>query len=132
MASSLIVVIAQRLVRRVCDECKEELAPDSENVRRLKAIGLTPDQLQDGTLWIGSGCPTCYNTGYTDRIGIYEILPIDDVVKEQIVDRKSSTVIKRTSLERGCRTLRMDGAQKVLHGLTTPEEVLRVTQLDAF
>ncbi len=132
VASSLIVVIAQRLVRRVCDECKEELRPDSENVRRLKAIGLTPDQLQDGTLWIGSGCPTCYNTGYTDRIGIYEILPIDDVVKEQIVDLKSSTVIKRTSIERGCRTLRMDGAQKVVHGLTTPEEVLRVTQLDAF
>ncbi len=132
VASSLIVVIAQRLVRRVCDECKEELRPDSENVRRLKAIGLTPDQLQAGTLWIGSGCPTCYNTGYADRIGIYEILPIDDVVKEQIVDLKSSTVIKRTSIERGCRTLRMDGAQKVVHGLTTPEEVLRVTQLDAF
>ncbi|MFQ5843410.1 MAG: GspE/PulE family protein [Planctomycetota bacterium] len=132
VASSLITVVAQRLVRRICDECKDAHRPDAEDVRRLEAIGLSPDQIPDGRLWRGGGCPTCFNTGYVDRCGIYEVLPIDEAVKEQIMERTGSTVIKRTSLDRGCRTLRMDGAHKVMRGITTPDEVLRVTQLDAF
>jgi general secretion pathway protein E len=67
-----------------------------------------------------------------DRTGVYEILPVDDVLKDQIMERKNSTFIKKTSLERGCRTLRMDGAKKVVDGVTTAAEVLRVTQLDSF
>jgi len=132
VASSLICVIAQRLVRRICPECRYQEPPTDEDHFDLKSIGLTIDQFENGMIWKGRGCPSCYNTGYTDRTGIYEVLPIDEVIKDQVMARVNSTVIKRESIERGCRTLRMDGAQKVARGITTPAEVLRVTQLDAF
>jgi len=132
VASSLICVIAQRLVRRICPNCKEETEPTTEELRDLKAIGLSIDEFPSGRLWRGHGCPSCFNTGYIDRTGIYEILPVDEALKDQVIERKSSSVIKKTSIQRGCRTLRMDGARKVLRGTTTAAEVLRVTQLDAF
>jgi general secretion pathway protein E len=132
VASSMIVVIAQRLVRRICPACKREVEPTEEDLLSLKAIGVPMDRFPSGRLWKGAGCPSCYNTGYVDRTGIYEILPIDDVVKQQVMDRVGSSVIKRTSIERGCRTLRMDGAYKVITGVTTADEVLRMTQLDTF
>ncbi len=132
VASSLICVIAQRLVRRICPSCREEHDPTTEELRDLKLIGLSIAEFPSGKLFHGRGCPSCFNTGYIDRTGIYEIMPVDEALKDQIVERKSSSVIKKSAIERGCRTLRMDGAQKVLHGVTTPAEVLRVTQLDAF
>ncbi|MHC4939945.1 MAG: type II secretion system ATPase GspE [Planctomycetota bacterium] len=132
VASSLICVIAQRLVRRICPECRYQAVATDEDRFDIKSIGLDIDQFEGGKIWKGRGCPSCFNTGYTDRTGIYEVLPIDDVIKDQVMDRVNSTVIKRESIERGCRTLRMDGAKKVLNGVTTPAEVLRVTQLDAF
>ncbi|MEN8150900.1 MAG: ATPase, T2SS/T4P/T4SS family [Planctomycetota bacterium] len=133
LASSLLVVVAQRLVRKVCPECRDVFAPDATMVRELEMIGLTPDQLQDGKLVRGAGCANCFQTGYTDRTGIYEILPVDDTVKLQIMERASSTDIKRSAVERGLlRTLRQDGADKVRQGQTTVEEVVRVTQLDVF
>jgi general secretion pathway protein E len=132
VASSLICVIAQRLVRKICPDCKEQYEPGEQDFVDLKAIKLELDEFEGGKLWRGAGCPNCYNTGYVDRSGIYEILPIDEVVKDQVMDRINSSIIKRTSIERGCRTLRMDGAHKVLRGWTTAAEVLRVTQLDSF
>ncbi|MEM8886225.1 MAG: type II secretion system ATPase GspE [Planctomycetota bacterium] len=132
VASSLICVIAQRLVRRLCPECKQHVKPTDEDIFDLKSIKIDPDELPEGKLWKGVGCPSCFNTGYTDRTGIYEVLPIDEVVKDQVMERVNSTIIKKSSIERGCRTLRMDGARKVISGVTTPSEVLRVTQLDAF
>ena len=132
VASSLICVIAQRLVRRICPECKAEREPTEQDMLDLKAVGLEKDQFTTGRIWYGAGCPSCFNTGYVDRTGIYEVLPVDEVLKEQVMDRKSSSIIKRTSIQRGVRTLRMDGAMKVLKGITTAAEVLRVTQLDAF
>ncbi len=132
VASSVICVIAQRLVRRICPACREEHEPTPEELRDLKLIGLSISDFPTGRLYHGRGCPSCFNTGYTDRTGIYEIMPVDDALKDQIIERKSSSVVKRTAIERGCRTLRMDGAQKVLKGVTTPAEVLRVTQLDSF
>ena len=132
VASSIICVIAQRLVRRICPECKGSFEPDEQELFDLKSIGLELDQFPDGKIWKGAGCPSCYNTGYVDRTGIYEILPVDEELKAQVMDGKSSSVIKKSSIERGCRTLRMDGASKVLSGETTASEVLRVTQLDAF
>jgi len=133
LASSLLVVIAQRLVRLVCPECRESFEPDEAMTRELQLIGLTPDMLPDGKLYRGAGCANCFQTGYTDRTGIYEILPVDDAVKLQIMERASSTNIKRSAVERGTlRTLRQDGAEKVRKGLTTVDEVVRVTQLDVF
>jgi general secretion pathway protein E len=132
LASSLLVVVAQRLVRLVCPECRELFEPDEPMLKELKLIGLTQDMLQDGRLVRGAGCPNCFQTGYTDRTGIYEVLPIDDEVKNQVMEQASATDIKKAAVARGLKTLRMDGADKVRRGLTTVEEVVRVTQLDVF
>jgi len=133
LASSVLAVVAQRLVRLVCPECREVIVPTGAMVRELKLIGLTPDMLPDGKLASGAGCANCFQTGYTDRTGIYEILPVDDRVKIQIMEMASATDIKRSAVERGIlTTLRQDGADKVRRGLTTVDEVVRVTQLDVF
>jgi general secretion pathway protein E len=132
VASSVLVIIAQRLVRLICVECKESFRPEESDLKELGEIGLSVDMLPGGVLHRGKGCPNCFQTGYTDRSAIYEILPVDERVKEQVMERASATAIKKASLERGYRTLRMDGAAKVRAGMTTVEEVLRVTQLDAF
>ena len=132
VASSLVCVIAQRLVRQICPDCREQYEPGEKEMLDLRAINLELDQFAERKLWRGVGCPNCYNTGYVDRTGIYEVLPVDEILKEQIMDSINSSVIKKTSIERGYRTLRMDGARKVLAGISTAAEVLRVTQLDAF
>jgi general secretion pathway protein E len=132
VSSSVLVVIAQRLVRLLCPECKVSFDPKESDVRELGEIGLKVSDLPGGKLHRGTGCPNCFQTGYTDRSAIYEILPVEEAVKQQIMDRSSANVIKRSSIDRGCRTLRMDGATKVVKGQTTVEEVLRVTQLDTF
>ena len=132
VASSVLVVIAQRLVRRVCPECRESHRPEGVDLKQLKQLGIDPEQLPGGLLYRGAGCANCFQTGYVDRIAIYEILPVAEEVKEQVMDRASAATIKKTSIARGCHTLRMDGARKVVQGITTCEEVLRVTQLDMF
>ena len=130
VATSVVVAIAQRLVRRICPDCLEQIDPSDEEIWQLKQLDITPDQLEDGKIKRGRGCGNCYGSGYVERIGIYEILPIDDPVRDQIVNLASASAIKRQAVERGFRTLRQDGALKVRVGWTTPEEVLRVTQMD--
>ncbi|MCZ6690294.1 MAG: type II secretion system ATPase GspE [Planctomycetota bacterium] len=127
VASSLIAVIAQRLVRRICVECRKESKPTDEE---LHSIGLKLEQVKGGLLWTGEGCETCLDTGYRERTAIYEILSIGDRVRQQVMDHKSASDIKRLAVENGLVTLRMDGARKVLEGQTTVDEVLRVTQMD--
>ena len=127
VASSLVGVVAQRLVRLICNGCKE---PETVTAEALQSIGLSPLQLPSMTLYKGRGCDRCLGTGYHDRTGIYEILPINDQVRDQIIAKVGSTFIKQEAVKRGLRTLRMDGALKVLQGRTTIEEVLRVTQMD--
>lgn len=130
VASSVVVAIAQRLVRRICPDCSELVDPDKDDLQHLESLLIDPDELTDGKLVRGRGCGNCYGSGYLERLGIYELLPIDDAVRQQIVDMESASTIKRSALERGFRTLRMDGSYKVKKGLTTPEEIMRVTQLD--
>ena len=130
VASSVLVAIAQRLVRQICPDCKELYDPDEKDLKKLKDLNIDPDLLKDGKLVRGHGCGSCFDSGYQNRTGIYEILPIDDVVREQIVERASANRIKREAFTRGFRTLRMDGAEKVIRGITTMDEVLRVTQRD--
>lgn len=130
VATSVIVAIAQRLVRKICGDCRELVDPDKDQLFQLEQLHIDIDELEDGKLPRGAGCGNCFGSGYTERLGIYEILPITDQVREQIVDRVSASKIKRTAVEKGFRTLRMDGALKVRLGKTTPEEVLRVTQMD--
>jgi general secretion pathway protein E len=130
VSSSLLLVIAQRLVRLICPRCKEFVQPDKQQSIWLQELRLTADQFPEGRLAVGKGCDDCFHSGYAGRTAIYEIMPIDEAIQSQIVEKASATTIKRGAIERGLRTLRMDGIQKVLRSQTTPDEVLRVTQLD--
>jgi general secretion pathway protein E len=127
VSSSVIGVVAQRLVRLICKHCKTEYEPTE---RELAGIGVSAKDLAAGRICRGRGCPYCLNSGYQDRTAIFEIFTVDDTVREQAIKRVGSTFIKADAIKRGMRTLRMDGARKVLAGKTTPEEVLRVTQMD--
>ncbi|MGE3165680.1 MAG: type II secretion system ATPase GspE [Planctomycetota bacterium] len=130
VSSSLIAVIAQRLVRVICLRCKEPYEPtDAE----LKALGVSRADLNGGVLHRGRGCDTCLGRGLFDRTAIYEILMVNETIRDQIIQRTSASVVKQHAVESGhLRTLRMDGASKVLQGHTTIEEVFRVTQMDLF
>jgi general secretion pathway protein E len=129
VSSSLIGVIAQRLVRLICERCKESYVPTEGE---LKEIGLDMSRVKDGVLFKGKGCHHCMGTGYWNRTGIYEVLPVAEHIRELIVERAGANVIKHAAVDEGMKTLRMDGALKVLNGTTTVQEVLRVTQLDLF
>ena len=128
VSSSVIAVMAQRLVRRVCPSCRVPSAPTAE---QLAEIGLTTERLGGGTInKAGPGCAQCKQTGYRGRIGIHELLVVGDEVRGSIMKNADAATIRREATARGMPTLRADGAQKVLEGLTTIEEVMRVTQED--
>ncbi len=124
ISASLIGVLAQRLVRKVCDHCKVEVEPDPEVLRRLE---LTPEDLKDATLYRGAGCERCGGTGYKGRYAIHELLVIDDEIRHAIIEGKSATEIKELARKKGMKTLREDGIQKALQGITTLEEVMART-----
>ena len=130
VSSSLLLVIAQRLLRTLCPNCKEPITPTQEMLYHLEDLKLTLDQFPGGKLMRGKGCDECFRSGYAGRTAIYEVMPIDTHIQEQIVNKATASAIKRGALERGLKTLRMSGVQKLLAGMTTPDEVLRVTQLD--
>jgi len=127
VSSSLIAIIAQRLVRKVCPNCKEHVQPSSHELREL---GLGESAEHAGNFFVGAGCEKCFQTGYRGRTGIYEMMMIDEETQNLIYKRESAGTIKRFALNTGLQTLRMDGARKVLAGQTTVSEVLRVTQAD--
>jgi type II secretory ATPase GspE/PulE/Tfp pilus assembly ATPase PilB-like protein len=130
VSSSLLLVVAQRLVRTICPNCKELNSPDKEDMLWLRDLQLSPDQFPESKLWVGKGCDDCFHSGFQGRTAIYEVLPVGEAIQKQIVDRASATDIKRTAIDKGLETLRMDGIDKLLNGLTTHKEVLRVTQMD--
>ncbi len=125
VTSSVIAILAQRLVRVICNECKEAYAPDNES---LQSIGISPERLDGKKIYRGRGCPACLQTGYKGRNGIFEFMILDDAIKNVILRTSDANAIKRTAVEQGMMTIRQDGAQKVLDGVTTIEEVFRVTQ----
>jgi len=127
VSSSLVAVMAQRLVRLICPNCKEACAPTEEEMLRL---GSSPDQVRGVQLYRGRGCRECMHTGYWDRTGIYELLLIDDEVRQAVMSRDSAGAIRQKAVARGLRTLRMDGVRKALDGKTTLAEVLKVTQME--
>ncbi len=130
VASSLIGVVAQRLVRRVCVNCGEPYEPREEV---LISLGLTSEEAKRGTFLKGRGCEKCQGTGYRGRQGLYELFIVDETIRRMTVDRKSSNEMKSHAIEhQGMRTLLMDGRGQVLAGKTTPEEVLRVSQREDF
>ena len=131
VSSSVILSVAQRLVRVICPKCRELVTPYHELLASLQSVGLSPDEFEDGKIAQGRGCDYCFQSGYVDRTALYEMLPVDEQVRVRVMERAGASVIKREAIERGVlRTLRMDGLNKVRQGLTTIDEVLRVTQKD--
>ncbi len=124
VSASVILVIAQRLARKICQNCKEEHAVSETTL--LKA-GFSPDIVKDVKCYMGLGCPECNNTGYKGRIALYEIMTIRDELKEMILQGASSAEIKREAVKLGMATLRQSGIKKVIEGVTSLEEILRVT-----
>lgn len=127
VASAVQAILAQRLVRVICPACKEEYKPTKEE---LEVINLTPDQLKKAKFCRGKGCSECANTGYKGRTGIFELLIMTDKLRELIFEKISSSVLKEKARSLGMATLRDDGIKKVLSGITTISEVMRVTQQD--
>ena len=125
VTSSVLAILAQRLVRTVCADCREEYTPDKES---LQSIGIDPDMVEGRRFYRGKGCSSCLNTGYMGRTGIFELMMLDDRIKNLILKTSDANAIKRRAVEQGMITLRQDGAQKVLNGITTIEEIFRVTQ----
>jgi general secretion pathway protein E len=128
VASSLAGVLAQRLVRRLCPDCK---APHQPTDEELADIGLPRERLVGHTLYKAVGCEACQGVGYRGRMGIYEFLPAWDDIKTMVIAKADAGAVKRRAMELGMHTLRDDGFYKVLAGKTTLDEVMRVTQNDA-
>ena len=122
IASSTIGILAQRLARQICDRCKKpyQAAPEL-----LKSLGLAEGAV---TFYRGEGCPACKNSGYKGRIGIYELLEMNDDIRGLIVAKATSSAIKASAAQKGSKTLRQEGLIRAASGITSVEEVLRVTQ----
>lgn len=125
VSSSLIGVVAQRLVRVVCPYCRTPYKPPLKEIEELE---LSQAELNERPFYRTKGCDYCMQTGYFGRTAIFEILMVTDHVRRLILERADSTTIRREATKQGMRTLRQDGARKVVNGVTTSEEVLRVTQ----
>lgn len=123
VSSSVIGIMAQRLVRVICDKCKEKYKPSREILKDL-ALGESTE------LYRGRGCAKCKNTGLVGRLGIFELLIVNEAVRKMIDAKASADDIKRKAVELGMKTLRYDGLLKVQQGITIPEEVLRVTEIE--
>ena len=124
-----MLVIAQRLVRTICKSCRTLEPINPEWAAKLKKLDMTPEEL-DGELYFGVGCEECFHSGYAGRTAIYEFLPIDETIRTEIMEGVTASQMKRGAINRGLKTLRMDGCDKIRERQTTPDEVLRVTQLD--
>jgi type II secretory ATPase GspE/PulE/Tfp pilus assembly ATPase PilB-like protein len=107
------------------------MAPNNEMLAKLKSVDLELDRFEDGKVTVGVGCDYCFDSGYVDRTALYEMLPINESVRVRVMERAGASIIKREAIQSGnLRTLRMDGLNKVAAGVTTIDEVLRVTQRD--
>ena len=127
VASSVEAVQAQRLIRTICPGCKTEQKVDRDYLRR---IGFPEEDIATAQFWHGAGCEECRQQGYKGRKGIYELLIVQESLRPMIMNRAPATTIAAKAMEAGMRTLRTDGWNKVKAGVTTIEEVLRVTQME--
>lgn len=127
VASSTRALMAQRLVRKICKKCGEPYVPTESE---LKALGIDQEKAANAKFMKGRGCENCKNTGYKGRFGVFEVFVIDDEARKLIYEKVPSSVLRLRAREMGMRSLREDGARKVLAGLTSPEEVIRATVAD--
>ncbi len=127
ISSSVILILAQRLIRKICSECKEQL---KVHPQLLIDLGVPPDEAKNFNVYKGKGCAICSGTGYKGRVGLYEVMTMKEEVKELVLSRSSTSEIKKEAIRLGMKTLRQSGIHKVKEGLTTIEEVLRATMDD--
>ena len=127
IASAVILILAQRLIRKICNECKEQI---QVHPQLLIDLGIPPDEVKTFPVFKGKGCPICSNTGYKGRLGLYEVMPLKEEIKELILSRASTSEIKKEAIRLGMKTLRQSGIHKVRTGATTIDEVLRATMED--
>ena len=127
ITASVNLVLAQRLARRICADCRQELEVEPES---LIELGVPEDQLGSASVYQGVGCPTCNNTGYKGRVALYEVMKFTDDLKEAVLQGASTAELKQSAIKAGMKTLRAAGIGKMLEGVTTPAEVLRVTMSD--
>jgi type II secretion system protein E len=124
VSSSLIAILAQRLVRKICPACKEKYTPSTDVIKNLSA----QKDSKEMQFYKGKGCDDCKNTGYQGRVAIYELLVMTEEIRKLVVKKSSADEIKKKAIEEGMRALREDGLDKIRQGITTVEEVLRVTE----
>jgi type IV pilus assembly protein PilB len=127
VTASVNLILAQRLARRICGECKGPIDP---NAQALTDLGMKPEQAQTVKLFKGKGCRVCSNTGYKGRIALYEVMPFSEPLKELVLQGSSTTELKAEAIRQGMKTLRMSGLSRIVEGMTTIEEVGRVTAAD--
>jgi type IV pilus assembly protein PilB len=127
ISSAVILILAQRLIRRVCMDCRESVKPHPQ---LLIDLGVPPEEVKSFTVYKGKGCTICNNTGYKGRLGLYEVMPMKEEVKELVLARASASEIKKEAIRLGMKTLRQSGISKIKDGSTTIEEVLRSTMDD--
>ncbi len=125
LSSCIVGVLAQRLVRRICSECKEGYVPTQ---RELQSLGLKLDDLSNGQIYRGKGCAYCYHTGFKGRQGIYELMPVNNAINKQIVQSPDAIEMRRVALVQGMVSLLAHGAELVKNGMSTAAEVLRVAR----
>ena len=126
LSNTLLGVVSQRLMRKICPYCRTEFKADEKT---LSLLGLEPDQYPGLVLARGTGCPSCYGTGYLGRTGIFEIMECGDVLRELIFQQISKDVLRKVAVDLGMQTLRQSAVDKVLQGLSTVEEVYRVVAM---
>jgi type IV pilus assembly protein PilB len=124
VTASVNLVLAQRLARRICNDCK---VPAEKHPEALQKMGMTDEAIRTAKIMKGKGCGTCNNTGYKGRVALYEVMPFSDPLKELVLQGASAAEIKAEMIRGGVQSLRMAGIQKILEGMTTPEEILRTT-----
>jgi type IV pilus assembly protein PilB len=124
VTASVNLVLAQRLARKICNDCK---VPAEKHPEALARMGFTPEQIAEAKIMHGAGCGTCNSTGYKGRIALYEVMPFVDALKELVLQGASGTELKAEMIRQGFKSLRMSGITKIMEGVTTPEEVLRTT-----
>jgi type IV pilus assembly protein PilB len=124
LTATIEAIVAQRLVRKICEKCKEEYVPSEE---QLMELSLLPRDVEGRTFFRGRGCKNCMKTGYRGRMAIYEILVMDDTIREMIMAQASTAVLRDEAKRRGMRTLRQSGLLGIYEGQTTIDEVVRET-----
>lgn len=127
VTASINLVLAQRLARRICEECKAEVPVEAQI---LRDVGFRADQIEGAQVMRGAGCAQCANSGYRGRVALYEVMPLTERLREMVLQGCSTSELKQQMIREGIESLRMAGIRKILEGVTTVDEILRVTATD--